>query len=188
MNIQGPLLLLGMTATTGVGLGTVAVNSGAIDIEDVSGLLADTTNAVSGPVAGAANPFGQSVSLASPQITASGIVPVLDTSLAPVTTDGASGGSITAYDPGTTGTSSGTNSGTSHGTSSGSTGGSSGSNSGSNSGNNSGASNGTNSGSSHGTSSGSTGGSSGGSYDDDHEDNDHEDNDHEDHEDDGDDD
>ena len=179
MNIQGPLLLLGMTATTGVGLGTVAVNSGAIDIEDVSGLLADTTNAVSGPVAGAANPFGQSASLASPQITASGIVPVLDTSLAPVTTDGASGGSITAYDPGTTGTSSGTNSGTSHGTSSGSTGGSSGSNSG----NNSGASNGTNSGSSHGTSSGSTGGSSGGSYDDDHEDDDHDENDHEDHED-----
>ena len=173
-----------MTATTGVGLGTVAVNSGAIDIEDVSGLLADTTNAVSGPVAGAANPFGQSASPASPQITASGIVPVLDTSLAPVTTDGASGGSITAYDPGTTGTSSGTNSGTSHGTSSGSTGGSSGSNSG----NNSGASNGTNSGSSHGTSSGSTGGSSGGSYDDDHEDDDHDENDHEDHEDDGDDD
>ena len=183
MNIQGPLLLLGMTATTGVGLGTVAVNSGAIDIEDVSGLLADTTNAVSGPVAGAANPFGQSASLASPQITASGIVPVLDTSLAPVATDGASGGSITAYDPGTTGTSSGTNSGSSHGTSSGSTGGSSGSNSG----NNSGASNGTNSGSSHGTSSGSTGGSSSGSHDDDYEDededDDHEDNDHEDHED-----
>jgi hypothetical protein len=161
MNIQGPLLLLGMTATTGVGLGTVAVNSGAIDIDDVSGLLADTTNAVSGAVAGAANPFGPAASLNSPQITASGLVPAPDTSLAQVAIDGATDGSITSQDPGTTEASWGTNSGTSHGTSSGSTGGSSGSNSGSNSGNNSGASNGTNSGTSHGTSSGSTGGSYG---------------------------
>jgi hypothetical protein len=140
MNIQGPLLLLGMTATTGVGLGTVAVNSGAIDIEDVSGLLANTTNAVSGPVAGAANPFGQAASPDSPQITATGTAPVLDTSLAQVATDAVSAGSTTTYDPATTGTSSGTSSGTSHGTSSGSTGGSSGSNSG----NNSGAASGTN--------------------------------------------
>ena len=198
MNIQGPLLLLGMTATTGVGLGTVAVNSGAINVEDVSGLLADTTNAVSGPVAGADNAFGPTASPVSPQVTASSLVPVPDTSLAQVAIDGASGGSTTTYDPGTagasSGASSGTNSGTSHGASSGSTGGSSGSNSGSNpghnSGNNSGASNGTNSGSSHGTSSGSSGGSSGGSHNgDEGEDNDHEDHeDHEDNEDNGDDD
>jgi len=113
-----------MTATTGVGLGTVAVNSGAIDIDDVSGLLADTRNAVSGPLAGAANPFGPVASPGSPQATASGLVPVPDTSLAQVVIDGATDGSITSQDPGTTEASNGTNSGTSHGTSSGSTGGS----------------------------------------------------------------
>ena len=88
MNIQGPLLLLGMTATTGVGLGTVAVNSGAINVEDVLGLLADTTNAVSGPVAGAANPPGSTSAPGAPQITTSQTVSVVEPSLAPVTTDG----------------------------------------------------------------------------------------------------
>jgi len=124
MNIQGPLLLLGMTATTGVGLGTIAVNSGAIDIEDVSGLLADTTNAVSGPVAGAANPFGSTSAPGAPQITASQTAPVLEPSLAEVTTAATSDVSIATAESGDSQASSGSNSGSSHGTSSGSTGGS----------------------------------------------------------------
>jgi len=139
MNIQGSLLLLGMTATTGVGLGTVAVNSGAIDIDDVSGLLAETTNAVSGSVAGATNSFGSAATPGSPLVTAAGVVTDGNASLfgttidgIPGTSHGSTGGSITSHDSGTTGgssgtnagTSSGTNSGTPHGTTSGSAGGS----------------------------------------------------------------
>jgi hypothetical protein len=156
MNIQGSLLLLGMTATTGVGLGTVAVNSGAIDIDDVSGLLAETTNAVSGSVAGASNAFGTTATPGSPLVTAAGVVTDGNASLfgatidgIPGTSHGSTGGSITSHDPGSTGGSSGTNAGSSSGT---------------------------NSGTSHGTSSGSAGGSSGGSYEDDEgEDEDYED-------------
>ena len=128
MNIQGPLLLLGMTATTGVGLGTVAVNSGAIDIEDVSGLLANTTNAVSGPVAGAANPFGSTSAPGAPQITASQTTPVVEPALAEAATVATSDEPITASNSGETKASSGSNSGSPHGTSSGSTGGSYGDN------------------------------------------------------------
>jgi len=179
MNIQGSLILLGMTATTGVGLGTVAVNSGAIDIDDVSGLLAETTNAVSGSVAGATNTFGSATTPGSPLVTAAGVVTDGNASLfgttidgIPGTSHGSTGGSITSHDSGTTGGSSGTNvgtsSGTSHGTSSGSAGGSYGTDSGTNAG----TSSGTNSGTPHGT----TSGSAGGSYEDDEsEDEDHED-------------
>jgi len=124
MNIQGPLLLLGMTATTGVGLGTVAVNSGAIDIDDVSGLLANTTNATSGPVAGAANAFGSTSAPGAPQITASQTTPVVEPALAEAATVATSDEPITASNSGETKASSGSNSGSSHGTSSGSTGGS----------------------------------------------------------------
>lgn len=60
MNIHGPLLLLGVTATTSVGLGTVVANTGVVDIDEISDLLADTTAVVSGPIA------GQGVALADP--------------------------------------------------------------------------------------------------------------------------
>jgi hypothetical protein len=112
-----------MTATTGVGLGTVAVNSGAIDIDDVSGLLANTTTAVSGSVAGAANPFASSSAPMAPLITAAGVTKDPNATLAEASIDvipGAAGGLSETN----AGSSSGTNSGTSHGTSSGSAGGS----------------------------------------------------------------
>ena len=181
MNIQGSLILLGMTATTGVGLGTVAVNSGAIDIDDVSGLLAETTNAVSGSVAGASNAFGTTATPGSPLVTAAGVVTDGNASLfgttidgIPGTSHGSTGGSITSHDSGTTGGSSGTNAGTSSGTSHGTSSGSAGGSYGTDSGTNAGTSSGTNSGTPHGT----TSGSAGGSYEDDEgegEDEDHED-------------
>lgn len=126
MNIQGPLLLLGVTATTTVGLGTVAVNSGAVNFEDVAGLLAGTSSAVSGATA------GEGVALASPAApgATSSLNPVAETSnpsLYAVTIDGiaatehgASGASITSHADGSTNANSGSSAGTNHGSSSGS--------------------------------------------------------------------
>ena len=41
MNIQVPLLIAGITATAGVGVGTIAANTGAISISDLSMLTGD---------------------------------------------------------------------------------------------------------------------------------------------------
>lgn len=38
MNIQVPLLIAGLTATTGVGVGTIAANTGAISINELNAL------------------------------------------------------------------------------------------------------------------------------------------------------
>jgi hypothetical protein len=135
MNIQGPLLLLGITATTTVGLGTVAANTGAVNIDDVSGLLAQTVPAVSGTTA------GQGVALALPDspsstsvntgpVNADAVIePAVDGSV--TETHGGSGGSTWSEgdssnndsNNGSTNASGGSNSGNNHGNSSGSAGG-----------------------------------------------------------------
>ncbi len=140
MNIQGTFLLLGITATTGVGLGTVAVNSGAISSDDVSGLLAGTTSAASGTVGGETSPV--TISAASPTADTQGVQLVAeDTTRKPrssgtrKTASGSSsntGGSSAGSSGGhSSGSSNGSSSGNHHGTSSGSTSGSGGSGSGS---------------------------------------------------------
>lgn len=202
MNIQGPLLILGMTATTSVGLGTVAVNSGAVSIDDVAGLLAETTNAASTALAGATGVFaapGTPTSTAASSYGSDGQVLASSSSVFGAIIDGTtstehgtSGGSITTHEPGTgtwdgntAGNTNGNSNGGTHGTSSGSTwtegttggttGGSTGGGSSATGGNNS-------SGGTHGTSSGSTsssGGTSAGNSgyedDDDEHEEDHED-------------
>ncbi|MFM6968455.1 MAG: hypothetical protein ACKOWN_05990 [Microbacteriaceae bacterium] len=45
MNIQVPLLIAGITATAGVGVGTIAANTGAISIDDLSLLTGDVSAA-----------------------------------------------------------------------------------------------------------------------------------------------
>lgn len=193
MNFQGPLLLMGMTATTGVGLGTVAVNSGAVSIDDIAGLLAETTNAASTALAGSTGVFaapGTPSSTAASSAGSDGQVLAAGSSVFGTIIDGTtstehgtSGGSITSHEPGTgtwddntAGNTNGNSNGGTHGTSSGSTwtegstGGSTGGGSSATGGNNT-------SGGTHGTSSG----SAGGNYEDDE--NEHEDEHEEEHED-----
>jgi hypothetical protein len=143
MNIQGPLLLLGITATTTVGLGTVAVNTGAVNIDDVSGLLSQTVPAVSGTTA------GQGVALALPDSPSATSV-----STGPVAADAAL---ETAVDGSATETYAGS-------------GGSTGSGGGSSNNDSTNASGGSNSGNNHGNSSGSSGGSGGYDVDEDEDD------------------
>jgi len=176
MNIQGPLLLLGVTATTTVGLGTVAVNSGAVNIEDVSGLLAGTTTAVSGATA------GEGVALASPSspaVTSTGtsVTDSSNPSLYSITIDGiaatehgASGASITSHAGDSTNANSGSTAGSNHGSSSGSS---------YSSGGTTNASSGSTSGTNHGSSSGSAGGYEE-DEDDDRDDDEHDEDEHDD--------
>jgi hypothetical protein len=188
MNIQGPLLLLGVTATTTVGLGTVAVNSGAVNIDDVSGLLAETISAVSGTTA------GQGVTLArpgSPSSTAGPAGALTNNSVLASIVDGSttaehggSGGSTWTEggnaNGGSTTAGSGTSTGTNHGNSSGSSGSyGSGTGTGSNTNGSTNASGGNSSGNNHGSSSGSTSGGSGNYEEEEHEEEEHEEEEHE---------
>jgi hypothetical protein len=96
MNIQGPLLLLGITATTTVGLGTVAVNSGAVNIDDVSGLLAQTVPAVSGTTAGQGVAASSTIRAAAETGATSGTAASTAASAAVTTPEASAGATITA--------------------------------------------------------------------------------------------
>ena len=50
MNIQVPLLLLGITATTGAGVGTIAANTGGFSIDDLNALTNGVTTSIQTPV------------------------------------------------------------------------------------------------------------------------------------------
>ena len=50
MNIQGPLLLLGITATAGAGVGTIAANTGGFSIDDLNALTNGVTTTIQTPV------------------------------------------------------------------------------------------------------------------------------------------
>lgn len=49
MNIQVPLLLLGITATAGAGVGTIAANTGGFSIDDLNALTNGVTSTIQTP-------------------------------------------------------------------------------------------------------------------------------------------
>jgi hypothetical protein len=80
MNIQLPLMLVGITATAGVGVGTIAANTGGLTIADLSALVSETAVVANDPTAGPTAP-------ASPTAT------VNDTTVEPMAGTDASAGS-----------------------------------------------------------------------------------------------
>ena len=50
MNIQVPLLIIGITATTGAGVGTIAANTGGFTIDDLNALTSGVSTTVQTPV------------------------------------------------------------------------------------------------------------------------------------------
>ena len=50
MNIQVPLLLIGITATTGAGVGTIAANTGGFSIDDLNALTNGVSTTIQTPV------------------------------------------------------------------------------------------------------------------------------------------
>ena len=111
MNIQLPLMLVGITGTAGVGVGTIAANTGGLTIADLSALVSDTAVVANDPTAGPTAP-------ASPTVTVND--PAVDTAIDSGVTSGTPSSPSTTPSTVSPGTTTPTTNGTSGGSASGS--------------------------------------------------------------------